>query len=110
MAAKNPTGLKQLIQSMQTADMEMLEGTVISSDPLEIKVENDEKLTISEDITYIPEHLTTHKVTVTIPASADGDDSHTKVEMTVYNALKKGDKVHLLSFSEGKQYYVLDRV
>lgn len=30
--------------------------------------------------------------------------------MTVYNALKVGEKVHLLSFDNGKKYYVLDRV
>lgn len=30
--------------------------------------------------------------------------------MTVYNALKVGEKVHVLSFNHGKQYYVLDRI
>lgn len=30
--------------------------------------------------------------------------------MTVHNALKVGETVHLLSFNGGKQYYVLDRV
>ena len=30
--------------------------------------------------------------------------------MTVYNALKIGELVHLLSFNNGKKYYVLDRV
>lgn len=55
----------------------------------------------------------------------DGDGSHTHdggshshalsgfniegATMTVYNALKVGEKVHMLSFSCGKQYYVLDR-
>ena len=34
----------------------------------------------------------------------------TGATMTVYNALKVGDKVHLLSFNAGKQYYVLDKV
>ena len=29
--------------------------------------------------------------------------------MTVYNALKVGERVHVLSFKRGKQYYVLDR-
>lgn len=33
-----------------------------------------------------------------------------KATMTVYNALKVGEKVHLLSFDNGKKYYVLDRV
>lgn len=30
--------------------------------------------------------------------------------MTVYNALKVGEKVHVLAFNHGKQYYVLDRI
>lgn len=30
--------------------------------------------------------------------------------MTVKNALKVGEKVHILSFNNGKKYYVLDRV
>lgn len=30
--------------------------------------------------------------------------------ITIYNALKTGERVHLLSFNSGKQYYVLDRV
>jgi hypothetical protein len=30
--------------------------------------------------------------------------------MTVYNALKVGETVHILSFNNGKQYYVLDRI
>ena len=31
-------------------------------------------------------------------------------KMTVYNALKAGEQVHVLSFNHGKQYFVLDRV
>lgn len=29
--------------------------------------------------------------------------------MTVYNALKVGDTVYILSFNQGKKYYILDR-
>ncbi|MEG1894648.1 MAG: DUF2577 domain-containing protein [Oscillospiraceae bacterium] len=32
------------------------------------------------------------------------------VSMTVYNALKVGEKVHVLAFNNDKKYYVLDRV
>ncbi|MCD8216684.1 MAG: DUF2577 family protein [Clostridiales bacterium] len=34
----------------------------------------------------------------------------TGASMTVHNALKAGDTVHVLSLYNGKQYYVLDRV
>lgn len=33
-----------------------------------------------------------------------------RAKMTVYNALKVGEKVHVLSINNGKKYYVLDRV
>ena len=31
-------------------------------------------------------------------------------KITVHNALRTGEKVHVLSFNHGKQYFVLDRV
>lgn len=34
----------------------------------------------------------------------------TKGTITIYNALKVGDRVHVLSLNHGKLYYVLDRV
>jgi len=49
--------------------------------------------------------------------SGDGSHSHSQktftietANITIYNALKKGDTVHLLAFDSGKKYYVLDRV
>ena len=32
-----------------------------------------------------------------------------RIQVTVHNALKAGEKVHVLSFNHGKQYFVLDR-
>jgi len=34
----------------------------------------------------------------------------TKGILTVHNSLKSGEKVYLLSFNNGKKYYILDRV
>ena len=79
-------------------------------------MENDEKLTVGANSLYLPRHLTDYKVTVDISAekieSSPDELSEmdiTEAEMTVYNALKTGEKVHVLSFNKGKQYYVLDR-
>ena len=36
--------------------------------------------------------------------------THSGVTMTVHNALKVGDTVHVLAFDDGKKYFVLDRV
>ena len=49
--------------------------------------------------------------------STDGNHTHdldtfqiTNAEMKVKNGLKKGDRVYILSFNYGKQYYIMDRV
>jgi hypothetical protein len=49
--------------------------------------------------------------------STDGNHTHTLdtfsiqgAQMTVHNSLKKGERVYILSFNRGKQYYIMDRV
>uniref|UniRef100_A0AAU8AX28 DUF2577 domain-containing protein n=1 Tax=Dulem virus 37 TaxID=3145755 RepID=A0AAU8AX28_9CAUD len=149
------TSIKQLIQGMTGDGVEVIQGTVKSVNPLKIQIVNDNKLTISSAITYIPRHLTDYTTTVDIvqgtgslnsgtakdgshthaysgETDSGGDPAHThsyngttqgsahshalssfniyKATMTVYNALKVGETVHILSFNHGKQYYVLDRI
>lgn len=118
------TSLKQLFQGMAGNGAEVLQGIVKSVGPLKIQIVNDEKLTIGPNITYIPRHLTDYSTEVTVSwrtenASGGSGDaayaSHShaitgRKTITVHNALKVGDRVHVLSFNHGKQYYVLDRV
>ncbi len=135
------TSVKQLFQEMNKGNtVEVLQGIVISENPIKIQMINDEKLIIGTNITYIPRHLTDYKTHIDIVQKDGVVDSHTKIdgnhshsgvhgqtsatahthsldtfhiydmEITVYNALKVGEKVHILSFNHGKQYYVLDRV
>lgn len=118
------TSLKQLFQGMAGNGVEVLQGIVKSVGPLKIQIVNDEKLTIGPNITYIPRHLTDYSTEVTVSwrtenASGGSGDaayaSHShaitgRKAITVHNALKVGDRVHVLSFNHGKQYYVLDRV
>lgn len=135
------TSIKQLFQQMSSGNtVEVLQGMVISENPIKIQMINDEKLIIGANITYIPRHLTDYKTQIDIvqkggtidsKTKTDGSHSHSGVhgqtsatthshaldtfhiydmEITVYNALKTGEKVHILSFHQGKQYYVLDRV
>lgn len=122
------TSLKQLIQGMTGDGVEVLQGIVKSASPLKIQIVNDEKLTIGPNITYVPRHLTDYKADITGPNiqsyyyTGSGTDGGTapvvpshvhaigRVQITVHNALKTGEKVHVLSFNHGKQYYVLDRV
>lgn len=118
------TSIKQLFQGMVGDGTEVLQGIVKSASPLKIQIVNDEKLTIGPNITYVPWHLTDYTTEVTVEwrtenASGGSGDaayaSHNRAilgrkKIIVHNALKVGDKVHVLSFNHGKQYFVLDRV
>lgn len=115
------TSLKQVIQGMAGDGVEVLQGIVKSASPLRIQIVNDEKLTIGPNITYIPRHLTDYEAECTLTKGngsisgpvSDGSrltDFTLDGTITVHNALQAGEKVHILSFNHGKQYYVLDRV
>ena len=122
----NETSLKQLFQSMSVSGIEFLQGTVISASPLKIQITNDEKLIINERITIVPWHLTDYTTQATYTVGGGALDAETNVvsahshklvtytltkgTLTVHNALKVGEKVHVLSLNNGKKYYVLDRV
>lgn len=121
------TSLKQLFQGMAGDGVEVLQGIVKSASPLKIQIVNDDKLTIGPNITYIPRHLTDYKTEIsgpniqnyyytgsstesgTAPVSPPHVHALGRIPVTVHNALKTGEKVHVLSFKHGKQYYVLDR-
>lgn len=118
------TSIKGMFQGMLTEGIEVLQGIVTASDPLKIRIVNDEKLVVGPGNVYVPRHLTDYETTADIKGgnvegSTDscGTHSHTLKSvritgctMKVYNALKAGERVHLLSFKHGKQYYVLGRV
>lgn len=130
----NETSIKQLFQSMIPEGDELMEGVVIQTDPLKIQMTNDEKLIINERITIVPWHLTDYKTRATYRKMDGTLDSWTKNDgshadpvggthvhhgedfnlykgiIIVHNALRKGDKLHILSLNHGKLYYVLDRV
>ena len=120
--------VKQLIQNMVGGEVQLIQGTVESVSPLSISTD-DEKLTLNENITIVPEHLKDHETEVTISQEYgwktkkksggsgyalfeehDHDIEITKLKIKVHGALKVGDKVHILSFAHGKHYYILDRV
>lgn len=174
--------IKGLVQELSGHDVQLAQGTVLSANPLQIQMSNDEKLIIGSSICYVPQHLTDYQVSVdlsggsltastdetgehkhdisitvetqtqtsvtggeqggeegegegdgsspavpsvdvSVSATATGDiknagrHSHTvnelsvtKGTLTIYNALKAGDRVHVLSYNGGKQYFVLGRV
>lgn len=116
------TSLKGIFQGMIPADAELMQGTVISASPLKIQMANDEKLIVNERITVVPWHLTNYTTTCSFAKGEKGSvygpdtrgdrltDLTFSGSITMYNALKTGDKVYVLSLNNGKLYYVLDRV
>lgn len=110
----------QLIENGKLCDLRF--GTVVKTSPLEVKITN--LLTLPQSVLIVPQHLTNHKVSVTLDwstgntsgGSGEGTyESHkhsvngTKT-MTINNALKKGDKVALIRKTGGQSYYILDRI
>lgn len=102
----NKTSLKQLFQGMAGKGAEVLQGIVQPGG--KIQIANDEKLIIDSNNTYIPRQFTNY----TAECSIETNDGKSSVDgnITIQNALQAGEKVYVLSFNNGKQYYVLDRV
>lgn len=120
------------IDAMDNAQMcDLRYGKVVSTKPLKVQVTN--LFTIPEALLVVPEHLTDHKVSVTIDWDTENhththsiSDSYTgggsagsnthkhditgKKTMTVHSALKVGDKVALLRKQGGQSYFILDRI
>lgn len=89
----------------------VLVGTVKKESPLQIQVMSDAQLLLTETNLYVPRWLKTHNLSVNIHGSdSDGDSLSGTRTMTVYNALKKGDVVYLLSYNDGELYFVVDLV
>lgn len=103
-SASEATSIKGLFQSLIIDKIKPLQGKVKSASPLIIQAENDEKLLLEGSDLIVPNHLTDYTVNVDIEGVVTG------AAMTVYNALKAGETVHLLSLNKGKLYYILDRV
>lgn len=99
-----PTSIKQAIQSMIPNNVGVLRGKVISTEPLKIRAVNDDKLILTAGVLCIPRHLTDHTETVDIASLGI-----TGASMVVRNGLKMGDLVYLLSYNQGKKYFVMDK-
>lgn len=77
-------------------------GTVISVDPLKIRVTS--VLILPSSVLVVPERLTNYSVSIT-----DKVLDETKT-ITINNALNVGDKVALLRKHGGQSYFILDRI
>ncbi len=92
------TAAMDVVNNAQMCDLRY--GKVVSTSPLKVQVTN--QFTIPSSLLVVPEHLTNHKVGVTL-------DGETKT-MTISGTLKVGDKVALLRKQGGQSYFILDRI
>lgn len=74
-------------------------GTVVSENPLEIQMSN--QIILNESFLNLSESVTDHKVKMKI-----GDDTK---NVTIYGALNKGDGVTMIRQDGGQQFYVLEK-
>ena len=89
----------------------ILTGSVKKASPLKIQVDSDAQLLLTESNLYVPRWLKRHTLSVDIHGTdSEGDSLGGRRTMTVYNALKKGDQVYLLSYNDGALYFVIDLV
>lgn len=133
------TSLKQMIQGMLPDGAGVVEGTVTKASPLEITLTNDAKMILTANSLIVPEHLTDHEIgadimtaggslnALTGAESEKGEHEHPGVgksgghvhglkgfqltggKIILHTGLKEGEIVYLLSYNNGKKYYVLDR-
>lgn len=102
--------MPNMIQIIKQAAIEAVEaskptkfifGTVSSSQPLKIKI--DQKITLTEEFLVLSRNVTDYE---TEEAIENGE----RRKVTVYNSLQTGEKVLLLREQGGQSYVVLDRV
>lgn len=102
--ANNETSIKEMLlkimkQGLSVPDIQA--AIVIKEKPLTLRLVNDKKITLTSDDLVIPERMTNYTITIV--------DGKVKKTIEVQNALKKNETVNLLQYSDGKQYYILDR-
>lgn len=98
-----------LLESIKTASIdainaskpvEIVYGIVLSIEPLKINLE--QKLTLSKSFLIVPEEFTDRKINIVI------DDEEKEIE--IKSALKVDDKLILARVQGGQKYLVLSRL
>lgn len=110
----------EAVKASRPADMTF--GTVISTSPLKVKV--DQKLILTSAQLVLSRNVTDYRLSVTMNHSTEkesggsGDSafaSHSHdirgmTTLTVHNSLKVGEEVIMMQVSGGQKYIVLDRI
>lgn len=104
--------VQQMMQGANLADCVF--GTVVSENPLEIKVDSFAEALEADDLT-LTNAVKDHFVDIEIGCNTTMADNHThsvkgRKKIRICNGLKVGERVLLLRRSGGQQYVVLDRI
>lgn len=83
-----------------TKPVEIVLGIVLSTQPL--KIELEQKLSLSEAFVIVPEELTDRTVKIII----DGEEK----EIEIKNALQTSDKLALAKIQGGQKYLIISRL
>lgn len=103
-------------------------GTITAINPVTVKI--SQKISIKEPMVIVPRHLTDYETKLTVnyatgseisgsTSSACSDCPHIheikrlslfETKAMIHNALKIGEKVHLIQNHGGREYIILDRV
>lgn len=102
----NPTSIKEAFQGIQTANMNVVEGEVLSVSPIRIRLLNDHA-ELGEHSVVIPESLKGWSSSCDI---SGGDISLTHARITVHSSLTAGDRVVMISYHNGKRYLIMGKV
>lgn len=87
----------------------LLFGTVISTSPLKIQV--DQKAIYTEKMLVLTRNVTDYAVDVSVSfQSENGNSISGRKRGIVHNALMVGDQVFLVRVQKGKKFVVLDRI
>ena len=95
---------------------DVMSGTILSAKPLKVQVE--QRFTISGDMLVVPEHLTDYEIKVTVEKSNTkeaGEPQHQheyggELVIKVHGALKKGDRVQMIRQQGGQKFVIIDKV
>ena len=102
--------LPNLVQIIKKAALEAVEasnpanvvfGTVLSANPLSIRV--DQKIILTEEFLVRSRNVTDYETEATIVSQG-------RERIIIHNALAVGDKVILMKMQGGQKYVVMDKV
>lgn len=97
-------------QNNRNMGLDVMYGEVISSSPLQIKIDN--RFILEEDFLILTTNVKEKRIDLSHNHTYTGGNTENALatEITVIPALSESEKVILLRINNGQQYVVLDRL